>query len=122
MRAVKSARRRRAALLRELLAESEIRESHRYGDPRVQDAYALRCMPQVHGPVLDAIEFAAGVVGRELNAATDNPLVFETRRSAERRELSRPVGGDGARLARHRADESRDDRRAAHRPARESRT
>ena len=67
-----------AAYLRLLLAESEIRESHRYNDPRVQDAYALRCMPQVHGPVLDAIEFAAGVIGRELNAATDNPLVFDT--------------------------------------------
>jgi len=67
-----------AALLRELLADSEIRESHRQNDPRVQDAYALRCMPQVHGPVLDALEFAAGVIGRELNAATDNPLVFET--------------------------------------------
>ena len=66
-----------AALLRSLLQESEIRESHRDGDPRVQDAYALRCMPQVHGPVLDAIDFAAGVIGRELNAATDNPLVFE---------------------------------------------
>ncbi|MFL5563296.1 MAG: histidine ammonia-lyase [Gemmatimonadaceae bacterium] len=66
-----------AALLRSLLQESEIRESHRKGDPRVQDAYALRCMPQVHGPVLDAIDFAAGVIGRELNAATDNPLVFE---------------------------------------------
>ena len=66
-----------AALLRELLAESEIRESHRHGDPRVQDAYALRCMPQVHGPVLDAIRFAEGLIARELNAATDNPLVFE---------------------------------------------
>ena len=65
-----------AALLRALLAESEIRESHREGDPRVQDSYALRCMPQVHGPVLDAIDFCAGVIGRELNAATDNPLVF----------------------------------------------
>jgi histidine ammonia-lyase len=67
-----------AAYLRELLADSEIRESHRDNDPRVQDAYSLRCMPQVHGPVLDAIDFAAGVIGRELNAATDNPLVFET--------------------------------------------
>ncbi|HXD49210.1 MAG TPA: aromatic amino acid lyase, partial [Gemmatimonadaceae bacterium] len=67
-----------AAYLRELLAESEIRESHRENDSRVQDAYALRCMPQVHGPVLDAIDFAAGVIGRELNAATDNPLVFES--------------------------------------------
>ncbi|HET7450723.1 MAG TPA: histidine ammonia-lyase [Gaiellaceae bacterium] len=66
-----------AALLRDLLDGSEIRESHRQNDPRVQDAYALRCMPQVHGPVLDAIRFAEGVVGRELNAATDNPLVFD---------------------------------------------
>ncbi|MFL5576535.1 MAG: histidine ammonia-lyase [Gemmatimonadaceae bacterium] len=66
-----------AALLRELLEGSEIRESHRHGDPRVQDAYALRCMPQVHGPALDAIRFAEGLVGRELNAATDNPLVFD---------------------------------------------
>ena len=66
-----------AALLRSLLADSEIRESHRHGDPRVQDAYALRCMPQVHGPALDAIDFAAGLIQRELNAATDNPLVFE---------------------------------------------
>jgi histidine ammonia-lyase len=65
-----------AALLRALLQESEIRESHRDHDPRVQDPYALRCMPQVHGPVLDAIDFCAGVIGRELNAATDNPLVF----------------------------------------------
>jgi histidine ammonia-lyase len=67
-----------AAVLRELLADSEIRESHRYGDSRVQDPYSLRCMPQVHGPVLDAIDFAASIVSRELNAATDNPLVFET--------------------------------------------
>lgn len=66
-----------AAVLRELLADSEIRESHRHGDNRVQDAYSLRCMPQVHGPALDAIDFAAGIVSRELNAATDNPLVFE---------------------------------------------
>src|SRR4051812_46473451 len=66
-----------AAYMRELLADSEIRESHRTNDNRVQDAYALRCIPQVHGPVLDALDFAAAVIGRELNAATDNPLVFE---------------------------------------------
>src|SRR4030095_7665110 len=69
---------RSAALLRDLLADSEIRESHRHGDPRVQDAYALRCMPQVHGPVADAIDFAESLVGRELNAAADKPLVSET--------------------------------------------
>ncbi|MGK2961138.1 MAG: HAL/PAL/TAL family ammonia-lyase, partial [Gemmatimonadaceae bacterium] len=66
-----------AAMLRKLLEESEIRESHRDGDPRVQDAYALRCMPQVHGPVKDALDWIENVVTRELNAATDNPLVFE---------------------------------------------
>jgi histidine ammonia-lyase len=66
-----------AAVLRDLLADSEIRESHRHGDSRVQDPYSLRCMPQVHGPVLDAIDFAASVVSRELNAATDNPLVVD---------------------------------------------
>jgi histidine ammonia-lyase len=65
-----------AALLRDLLADSEIRESHRYGDPRVQDPYCLRCMPQVHGPVRDALEWISTVATRELNAATDNPLVF----------------------------------------------
>lgn len=66
-----------AALLRALLDNSPLRESHRTGDPRVQDAYALRCMPQVHGPVLDAIRFAEDLISRELNAATDNPLVFD---------------------------------------------
>lgn len=66
-----------AALLRALLEGSEIRESHRADDPRVQDAYALRCMPQVHGPVLEAIRFAERLIAAELNAATDNPLVFD---------------------------------------------
>jgi histidine ammonia-lyase len=67
-----------AELLRALLADSEIRESHRDNDPRVQDAYSLRCMPQVHGPALDALRFVESIVRRELNAATDNPLVFES--------------------------------------------
>ncbi|MEO7966574.1 MAG: histidine ammonia-lyase [Gemmatimonadaceae bacterium] len=66
-----------AALLRALLDGSAIRESHRINDPRVQDAYSLRCMPQVHGPVFDVLGFASGVIARELNAATDNPLVFD---------------------------------------------
>jgi histidine ammonia-lyase len=68
---------RSAALLRELLADSQLRESHRHGDPRVQDPYSLRCMPQVHGPVLDALNWIDSAVSREINAATDNPLVFE---------------------------------------------
>ncbi|MCC7003608.1 MAG: histidine ammonia-lyase [Gemmatimonadaceae bacterium] len=66
-----------AALMLRLLTDSAIRESHRSGDPRVQDAYALRCIPQVHGPVLEAIRFAEGLISGELNAATDNPLVFD---------------------------------------------
>jgi histidine ammonia-lyase len=68
---------RSAALLRDLLADSALRESHRHGDPRVQDPYSLRCIPQVHGPVLDALDWIDAAVSRELNAATDNPLVFE---------------------------------------------
>jgi histidine ammonia-lyase len=72
-----SGQQRAAAGLLALLADSEIRESHRSNDPRVQDAYALRCMPQVHGPVLQAIEFAESLIAPELNAATDNPLVFD---------------------------------------------
>ena len=68
---------RTAALMRSLLQDSEIRESHRENDPRVQDAYSLRCAPQVLGAVADAIEFAEHTVVVELNASTDNPLVFE---------------------------------------------
>jgi len=67
---------RSAALLRDLLAGSEIRESHRENDPRVQDAYSLRCTPQVLGAVGEGIAFAEKLVTTELNAATDNPLVF----------------------------------------------
>ncbi len=68
--------RRAAELLRALLDDSEIRESHRENDPRVQDAYSLRCTPQVLGAVGDAIAFAANVARIELNSSTDNPLVF----------------------------------------------
>src|SRR5881628_3946870 len=69
--------RRSAELLRALLADSEIRESHRENDPRVQDAYSLRCTPQVLGAVGEALAFAERLVTVELNAATDNPLVFD---------------------------------------------
>jgi histidine ammonia-lyase len=62
--------------LRALLAGSEIRKSHLENDPRVQDAYSLRCMPQVHGAVRDALRHARGVVETETGSATDNPLVF----------------------------------------------
>jgi histidine ammonia-lyase len=46
------------------------------GAPRVQDAYALRCMPQVHGPARDAVDYIDGILTIELNGANDNPLVF----------------------------------------------
>ncbi len=62
--------------LRMLLAESEIRESHRSGDPRVQDAYSLRCMPQVHGAVRAALTHVEEIFAIESAAATDNPLIF----------------------------------------------
>ncbi len=65
-----------AARLLEFLEGSEIRESHRENDPRVQDAYSLRCMPQVHGSVRETLEFAVRVVEIESGSATDNPLVF----------------------------------------------
>jgi histidine ammonia-lyase len=65
-----------AAHLRELLSDSEIRKSHLDNDPRVQDAYSLRCMPQVHGAVRAALAHAREVVEIESGSATDNPLVF----------------------------------------------
>ena len=66
-----------AAALRGLLAGSEIRDSHRIGDPRVQDPYSLRCQPQVAGACLDLLGHAAQVLEREANAVTDNPLVID---------------------------------------------
>jgi histidine ammonia-lyase len=62
--------------LRELLRDSEIRRSHLANDPRVQDAYSLRCMPQVHGAVRGALEHCETVLKIESGSATDNPLVF----------------------------------------------
>ena len=64
-----------AARLRQLLDSSEIRQSH-ITCRRVQDAYSLRCVPQVHGAVRDALAEARRVFSIELNSATDNPLVF----------------------------------------------
>jgi histidine ammonia-lyase len=65
-----------AAHLHWLMGESTIRESHRHGDPRVQDAYCLRCMPQVHGAVRDTLAHAAATLEIETGSATDNPLVL----------------------------------------------
>lgn len=65
-----------AAHLRELLRDSQIRQSHLENDPRVQDAYSLRCMPQVHGAIRGALRHAREIVEIETGSATDNPLVF----------------------------------------------
>ncbi len=65
-----------AATMRELLAGSEIRESHREGDTRVQDPYCIRCQPQVTGAAMDVLWQAARTLEIEANAATDNPLVL----------------------------------------------
>jgi histidine ammonia-lyase len=66
-----------AANLRRLLENSEIRHSHR-DCGRVQDAYSLRCMPQVHGAVRDTLAHCRRVFEIEMNSAVDNPLVFVT--------------------------------------------
>jgi histidine ammonia-lyase len=65
-----------AANLRALLAHSEIVASHREGDPRVQDAYSLRCAPQVAGAARDTLEHARRIADAELHAAIDNPMVL----------------------------------------------
>ncbi len=64
-----------AARLRQLVAQSEINVSHA-DCPRVQDPYTMRCAPQVLGAVRDALDFCSGIFERELDAVTDNPLVF----------------------------------------------
>lgn len=65
-----------AATLLTLIAGSEIRESHRTGDSKVQDPYSLRCQPQVMGAIRDLIAQAAATLAIEANAVTDNPLVL----------------------------------------------
>jgi len=65
-----------AGHLRTLLEGSEIRASHADSPHRLQDPYSLRCMPQVHGAVRDALDHLEQVLAIEMNAATDNPLVF----------------------------------------------
>jgi len=65
-----------ASNMRRILAGSDIVASHHDSDHKLQDAYSLRCMPQVHGAVRDAMAHVTSVVEREINAVTDNPLVF----------------------------------------------
>ncbi len=63
-------------LLKVLGEKSEISESHAVNDPRVQDAYSLRCMPAVHGAAKMSINYAIKILETEANSSTDNPLVF----------------------------------------------
>ncbi|MEL7255577.1 MAG: histidine ammonia-lyase [Pseudomonadota bacterium] len=65
-----------AAAMRDVMAGSEIRESHREGDTRVQDPYCIRCQPQVTGAALDLLRFAGTTLEVEANAVSDNPLVL----------------------------------------------
>jgi histidine ammonia-lyase len=65
-----------ASVMRNLLSGSEIRDSHRTDDPRVQDPYCMRCQPQVVGATLDILRQASETLRIEANAATDNPLVL----------------------------------------------
>jgi histidine ammonia-lyase len=58
------------------MSGSDIRESHRIGDPRIQDPYSLRCQPQVMGACLDVLRQAASTLEKEANGVTDNPLIF----------------------------------------------
>lgn len=62
--------------MRAIMSGSEIRESHRDGDSRVQDPYCIRCQPQVLGAALDVLRMAAATLEIEANAVTDNPLVL----------------------------------------------
>jgi histidine ammonia-lyase len=72
-----------AAHLTALLQGSEIRESHREHCSRVQDAYCLRCMPQVHGAVRGALAHVSAILETEAGSATDNPLVFPSPESPD---------------------------------------
>jgi histidine ammonia-lyase len=77
--------------LRKLVEGSQIRESHR-DCQRVQDAYSLRCMPQVHGAVRDTLAHCREVMETEINSAVDNPLVFVKPRTIGNRETGTVMG------------------------------
>ncbi len=81
--------------LRRMLEGSEIRESHR-GCGKVQDAYSLRCIPQVHGAVRDTLAHCREVFEIEMNSAVDNPLVFpaEKKVGSPKPAMGAPVAGD----------------------------
>lgn len=77
-----------AAELRHLLRESGMIRAHRGTAHKVQDPYSLRCIPQVHGAARDAIGYLRGVLEIEINAATDNPLVFPEGDAADREAVA----------------------------------
>ena len=104
-----------AANLRTLLEGSPIVASHRTGDTRVQDAYSLRCAPQVHGAARDALSFAETCADRELASAIDNPVVLGRWPRRVGRQLPRRAAGLRVRSAGHRHRRRRRHERAAHR-------
>jgi histidine ammonia-lyase len=79
-----------AAQLRWLLRDSAVQRSHHASPHKVQDAYSLRCVPQVHGAVRDALDHLGRVLAIEMNAATDNPLIFPEGHVAD--ETARATG------------------------------
>lgn len=84
-----------AAHIRDLLAGSDLIDGNEHTDPTrqpPQDAYSLRCVPQVHGAIRDTLDFGRGIVEREINAATDNPLIFPQLPSS--RKLKAVSGGN----------------------------
>ena len=80
-----------AAELRHLLRDSGVQQSHHQSPHKVQDPYSLRCVPQVHGAVRDALGHLEAVLAIEMNAATDNPLIFPDGGVVE--ETARATGG-----------------------------
>ncbi len=86
-----------AAELRWLLRDSGLQATHRESEHKVQDPYSLRCVPQVHGAVRDALDQLRRVLDVELNSATDNPLVFPEGES--RRPARPPLAAAGSSVA-----------------------
>ena len=106
-----------AAQVRELIAGSTLIDA----TDRVQDAYSLRAAPQVLGAVKDSLAHVRSIVERELNAATDNPLIFldlaRREQSAVGRQLPRRTARAGAGFPVDRGGGDRVDQRTAHRAA-----
>ena len=106
-----------AANLRRLLEGSAIVASHRYDDPRVQDAYSLRCAPQVTGAARDALAHAERAAGGRARVGDRQPDGAAGRPRRVVRQLPRRPARPGLRSAGDRRGRGRRDRRAAHRPA-----